>query len=609
VNTSGRERLRASGDGEPSAPAHDREGVGERLAELAAIVRASSDAIFTLDPDGVITTWNQSAERMYGYAAPDVIGCPSHMLWPSTAPAPNGDFFETSEHVEHARKDATLLPVALSVSPLFGDEGTAVGSLVIARDLTERLLAQTTLTQSEARLREVEALAHVGSWSLDVATGEVQWSEELHKIRNLSPYEFDGTYEAHTADVHPDDRPAVNSAFQNARQEGAPFELEYREIGPDGEIRFVHARCRPAVDASGKVIGIRGIYQDITDHHESEQRLRTAYEKVSATVAEMERRSREQAVVGEMADMLQSCLNTEEAYGIISAFSIKLFPDTRGAVYRPTSSLAKFEGVSSWGNLDIRDATVDAADCWALRRGRPHRTTGQRNELTCRHARDEESKWTICLPLLAHGELLGLLHLRQVTDVPASHEFDGPEVREALAVNVTEHLALALANLKLRDHLKSQSELDSLTGLFNRRFMDTCLQSESLRATYSSTALSLLLIDVDDFKVLNDSRGHAEGDAYLKSLADVLVKATRSEDTVCRYGGDEFAIILPDIDRHVALQRAEQLCTLAESELGHTISIGLASIPQDGSNSQELFHQSDVHLYQAKVKGKNQVVG
>ncbi|MGP0029828.1 MAG: diguanylate cyclase [Acidimicrobiales bacterium] len=600
-------------DAQPGTSAAFPADALDRLAQYATIVRESSEAIFTLDRNAVITSWNKSAERMYGYSPAEIVARPASVLLPRIFRAPDGMHYGTNEqterlNLEHVTKSGVVLPVSLSISPLYEDDGTPHGFLVLARDLTELLLAQSALAQSEVRLREVEGLAHVGSWSWDATTGAVQWSSELHAIRKLPPHEFDGSYATHVADVHPDDREAVDAAFQIARQSGAPFEMQYRIVWPSGEVRYLDTRSRPILDSSGAVVGIRGICQDITERQESELKLREAYDKVSASVDEMERRNHEQTAVGEMADMLQSCLSAREAYGIISAFAVRLFPHTKGAVFRPAQAAGTFEGVSAWGGLEVTGSVIDSANCWALRRGRPHRTMGVHNEMECGHARGESTSWTACLPLIAHGELLGLLHICQGADVPEAHKTENPDALESLEVNVMEHLALALANLELRDHLKSESERDGLTGLYNRRYMDGCLKRGAAPGA-GQGALSLLLIDVDNFKELNDRRGHAEGDAYLRALALLLLRTTRAEDTVCRYGGDEFALIIPQANRRVAMRRGEQLRSVVAQELERTISIGVASIPEDGSRAEELFLQSDMNLYEAKLRGRNQVVG
>jgi PAS domain S-box-containing protein len=156
------------------------------------------------------------------------------------------------------------MPISLSLCPVFGTGLRPVGSIVIVRDITEQRLDQATLAEVEARLRESEALAHVGSWLWDLRTGAVQWSDEFHRIHGVDPLDFDGTFESHIATVHPEDRQRVRAGLEQSSASGTVFEGEYRVVRPDREVRVVHARARPAIGSAGTVLGLRGIVQDVT---------------------------------------------------------------------------------------------------------------------------------------------------------------------------------------------------------------------------------------------------------------------------------------------------------------------------------------------------------
>lgn len=256
--------------------------VDERLAILEAFVETSEDAVFSHDIDGRITSWNRSAERIFGFLKEEIQGERSTVLFPdhlqdeaqlvfdTVTAGDRVDRFET----EIRRADGMPVPISLSLYPLFEGSGTPTASVFIARDLTEQRLAQATLAEIERRVREAEALAHVGSWLWDVRTGAVQWTDELHRIHGIEPLDFEGTFDAHVAPIHPQDQQRVLRALLDAVSSGRAMEDEYRVARPDGELRWVYARAEPTIGSAGDVVGLRGISQDVTDRRPSPRSVR-----------------------------------------------------------------------------------------------------------------------------------------------------------------------------------------------------------------------------------------------------------------------------------------------------------------------------------------------
>jgi PAS domain S-box-containing protein len=150
------------------------------------------------------------------------------------------------------------------MSPVAEPDGAAAGSVLVGRDITERQLSQATLAEVEARLREGEALAHVGGWLWDVRTGAVQWSDEAHRIHGVDPLVFGGTLDAHMQCVHPDDRERVLEAMRSAVATGSAFDAEYRVVRADGDVRSVHSRASTTIGSARTVVGLRGMAQDVT---------------------------------------------------------------------------------------------------------------------------------------------------------------------------------------------------------------------------------------------------------------------------------------------------------------------------------------------------------
>jgi diguanylate cyclase (GGDEF)-like protein len=332
------------------------------------------------------------------------------------------------------------------------------------------------------------------------------------------------------------------------------------------------------------------------------------------------RLNREVILLGELSESLQSCLSINEAYKLITATGEVLFPGSSGAVCVIANSRDVVEIVATWGGVVFSDRDFEPKDCWALRRGRLHRFRSDRASFACTHLAESRSPGSMCVPMMAHGEALGLLHI-DTKSSPESHPLaigsDPFTDEERLARTLAEQSALALANLKMRDVLKMQSTRDSLTGLFNRRYMEESLDRELKRAVRKGSPLAVLMIDVDHFKGFNDTFGHEAGDAVLRCLATLLKTQFREEDIVCRYGGEEFTVILPEASTDVARQRSSALCEASKQMLVQhrgqplrsiSLSIGVAVFGEHGTSADSLLRASDAALYLAKTQGRDQVV-
>jgi diguanylate cyclase (GGDEF)-like protein/PAS domain S-box-containing protein len=183
--------------------------------------------------------------------------------------------------------------------------------------------------------------------------------------------------------------------------------------------------------------------------------------------------------------------------------------------------------------------------------------------------------------------------------------------------DITERKQAQDALLKSQALLREQSVRDYLTGLFNRRYMEETLERELLRASRKKLSLGIIMLDVDDFKQFNDTYGHAAGDDILRELGSLLLRQIRGEDIACRYGGDEFILIMPDATQEVTRQRAELVCESArmshlqfegQSLAPVTLSLGVAVFPEHGSTSTGILRAADAALYRAKHSGRDRVV-
>jgi diguanylate cyclase (GGDEF)-like protein/PAS domain S-box-containing protein len=343
-----------------------------------------------------------------------------------------------------------------------------------------------------------------------------------------------------------------------------------------------------------------------------ERELQQAHDELQGSVLELERRNQEMRLVSEMVELLESCRSVEEAYDVITLRIPPILHGTSGALYMITPSRNLLECLSQWGRPALEfEKTFEPEECWALRRNKPHGMEREGADLICKHVEPSigAAMAYLCVPMVAHGEIMGVLHIRYSSENRSSRNIVANSAKTA-----ADQLSLILANLRLRETLRNQSIRDPQTGLFNRRYMVDSLDRELARAERSGRPVVVAMLDIDQFKKLNDSFGHAAGDAVLREWSDLLKARFRGSDIVCRFGGEEFVIILPDISVDVAHQRMEQLrqdirrMTVhqdGQTIVGITVSIGIAYFPVHGRTHHALLHAADHALYRAKESGRD----
>jgi diguanylate cyclase (GGDEF)-like protein len=290
-----------------------------------------------------------------------------------------------------------------------------------------------------------------------------------------------------------------------------------------------------------------------------------------------------------------------------------LLPESSGALCMINNSRNLIEKTCSWGTAAIEDLHPPQA-CCGLRSGHPRWRVKNESEIHCGHFPGPAGPdCYLCVPIAAHGETQGVLYVECAGSAArrtVERRMDG--LRQLLQLT-----GMTVASLNLRTKLENQSIRDPLTNLFNRHFMQIALERELARAERRRSMLAILMVDVDHFKSFNDTWGHAAGDTVLKDVAAVFRESVREEDIVCRYGGEEFMIIITDISPEDAWDRAESLrravsalrVPLDKDVVAEvTVSIGVALYPTDGEHAEILVQKADKALYRAKREGRNRVL-
>jgi len=357
--------------------------------------------------------------------------------------------------------------------------------------------------------------------------------------------------------------------------------------------------------------------QEITRRIAAQDKLAVSHEEIGCLLEDARRQTAEITQISELGSMLHACTSREEVLRLSPERLRRLFPGASGSISLLSASRTRVESVAKWG-ICTADQIFAPEQCWALRRGTVHAHAGGGSDPRCEHLFGEGP--SLCCPLIANGQTIGTLTIQD--DDPV-HSRSGSEVeihaltrRRNLAWTVAEHIALAFANLSLRESLRLEAVRDPLTGLYNRRYMHEFLGRELHSARRKHQPLAVLMLDLDHFKRYNDNFGHSAGDKLLAIVGETLLRSIRAEDIACRYGGEEFTLILPECSLRQATVRAEHIRKRLKAYRAQsggqsleavTVSIGVAAFEETTDRVDLLIKLADEALYEAKRAGRDRV--
>jgi diguanylate cyclase (GGDEF)-like protein/PAS domain S-box-containing protein len=500
-----------------------------------------------------------------------------------------------------------VVPAALQAGLLWW-VSTAVGKQLERQELEHAKLEEST--RQLASIVESTEDAIIGK-TLDGTV--LTWNAAATTLYGYTEQEMRG---GPMSVLVPRDRLEDLKRVTDAATRGDSFK-NYRTISvrKDGSLIPVSLTISPLRDGRGAVIGTSTIARDITKQLQEETELKEAHAKLKTSLAELELRNHSLSLFSEMADLLDNSRSAEETYPILADFGRRIFSAECGALYVPNSTGRVYEAAASWGEPSRTLPSFPADQCWAIRLKKPH-IANSKDGMVCQHAERLSSETFFCIPLLAQGELAALLFVSMAATA-AMENSDLGRMRQRLATTFCERTSLSLSNLKLREQLRLQSIRDPLTGLFNRSYLEETLEREISRAIRNQSTVGIIMMDLDHFKDVNDTFGHDAGDFLLREVGQFLSTHVRKHDIVCRYGGEEFTLILPDASLEDTAQRAEQLRRRAREidanyegcDLGSVrFSLGVASFPKDGSSAAAVLKEADRSLYRAKAEGRDRVV-
>ena len=523
--------------------------------KLRLILDAAQDAFISTDVHGRIRGWNAMAESLFGWSSEQVIGrtLTATILPSALLVAVTGE--PVADRIVGVDDSDAPQYMSATSQPIWDEAGTRVGDVLVVRDVTARCRADAELRASERRLADAQTAGRIGSWEWDIPANKVVWSDQLYKLYGKDPATFSATYEGFVDGVHPEDRVIVETAVRRAFETGEQFEFVHRIVTPDG-IRWLRGAGQVTTDAHGIAVRMSGTAQDITNTRRADQRFEALLEAAP------------DAIVVVDSDGIIRLVNrqTEVLFGYSRAdllgHALEILIPARLRLNHP----------------DLRNDYV----------GDPRvRPMGAGMDLIA--CRRDGTEFPVDISLSPLETEAGTLVSAAIRDISARKE------AEAAVAHQAAH--------------------DSLTDLPNRILLVDRLTQALVRSRRDDTTVSVSFIDLDGFKVVNDSRGHSVGDAVLKVMADRLRATVRACDTVARFGGDEFVVVAESVKSDQSpLNSAKRIAAalvqpvrLGDTDAVLTASIGVAVAgPLDDAES--LLRDADAAMYEAKARGRDMCV-
>jgi len=421
----------------------------------------------------------------------------------------------------------------------------------IARASAE-LTAQTRrMAETQESLVQAQRIARMGNWDWRIKENTLYWSEGIYRLFGVEPTAFAATYEAFLERVHPDDRQTLNEAVQKALEQHIPYDLTHRIIRPDGTTRIVHESGEVAWDASGQPERMIGTVMDVTEQTRIEQALRESEAKLRT---------------------------------VIEGFPVVLWVLDQDGIF----TMSRGAGLKLLG---LAPDEVIGRSLFEVYRDFPEIVADTRRVLA--------------------GE--DLVSTRWIGSVAFETRYSPLRDPGGAVIGAIGVAADVTERKRSEDRLSQLANYDPVTGLPNRNLFSDRLDHAMRSAERNGTRVALLFLDLDSFKTVNDTLGHAAGDELLKQVAERLTSTVRAADTVSRLGGDEFTIILENLPRdddaaHVAAKIIEQSSwpyPVMSRDLFVSASIGIALYPADGTSVDTLLMRADAAMYRAKASGRN----
>ena len=583
--------------------------------QLAAI-EASTEGIALLDVNGTFVYLNQAHARLFGYdQAAALIGKNWRLLHvPGEAQRYETEIFPALQR--HGRwqgeaiaqqQDGSTFAEELSMTLLKDD-----GLLYVCRDVSDRKQAEAALKQAEEKYRSIFENAVEGIFQ---TTPEGHYLTANSMLAKLYGYDSPQTLITSLTDIRhqlyvdPQRRDAFSQLLQ---AQDAVLDFESQVYRRDGSIIWISENARAVHDQTGNLLGYEGTVEDITQRKQAEAELRQRDSLLQGVATAMTYLLTDTNYEAAIANVLQTL---GEAAGVDRVYILENHPHTEtGEVAMSTryewvrDSIPPTLQQPHWQNQSYRAA--DMLDWYeALASG--HSISGSVDDFSVLKQnllRLDQILSVLLVPILIEGQFWGFIGF---DDCRTQRGWSSNE--ESILVAMAASIGGALKRQQAETTIRYQAFHDLLTGLPNRMLFNDRLPLALSNASRTESMLAVMFLDLDRFKTINDTLGHAIGDQLLQGVALRLAHCLREGDTIARWGGDEFTLLLPQIgsaeDAAKAAQRLGEALKpafyLETHELYISCSIGIALYPHDGNDAQTLLKHADAALYRVKEQGRN----
>ena len=607
VRSVSRKQYSRAGDVEKAMSIDCLGGDGELAA---AVLNGLLDGIILVNMNGEVVYVNSAFEKMLGYKAEELVGRPALELPTYRGKKENSDKaasifkqviqkgFAAPIDMPALTKDGKVIPLSFTASVIKDTDGNLRTFVAVVRDITERKKIEEALRQSEQVSKAMLEIAGTGIYLLH--DGCFQYVN--HLFETISGYSSDELRGKYSLDyIFPDDRDEVRNKAIEALKGQSHLPYQFRLIRKDGELAWVLDRLA-SIQYNGKR-SVLGTLTDISEMKRAEAQI-LEYTKQLEALFNIGVAASRTLDIGELLDsVLDKLLNVME----LKAGGIFLFDQqTNGLV------LKAYRGASKRFVKKVEQMVLsEGFSALVAISGKPLLIPDVESDSRLRRIgiKSEGIQSFAAVPIMAKEQILGVM----AVGGHSARQF--PPSATYLLSTIASQIGMAIDNARLYERALQLAFTDSLTGLYNRRYLLDQLDRELARANRNQSSLSLVMMDVDGLKAINDRFGHNEGDVVLKELGSILKINTRASDIAARWGGDEFVLLTSDTDSKGAHRIGERIRSQVErcrpiisgKETPISISVGIASYPENASGVTELLKRADEAMYNAKGLGKNQV--